>query len=206
MSGSGPTSVVGQSGEMLRVVTWINAAWMDIQTRMDHWLWARSGFSFSTIPGTNEYSPASASITDFADWDTQHVRVYKDTTANEFTLTFMPYDDFRHVYMRGVIPTGKPSYFTITPNKSLHFYPTPNDAYTIYGDYYKAASELSGNSDTPVMPERFHRAIVYGALMKYAVYESASDLYAYAKMEYDRILSDLRRSYLPTFSHTEPLV
>lgn len=205
ISGSGPSTTVSQSGEMKRVVDWTNAGWQDVQTANPDWLWMQGEFTFSCTPTQAAYTPVQAGITDFAAWDANDVRVYLGTTANEYAMTYVPYGDFKAVYMLGTIPSGRPTFFTIMPNKSLRFYPTPDQAYGIYGDYFKTASDLSGDTDTPEMPERFHMAIVYAALKKYARYEAAPEVFEDASNEYRRILSNLMQDQLPEIGMPDPL-
>lgn len=197
ISGSGPITTVSQVGEMRRVVDWVNTAWLDIQLRPETWQWMRKGFTFGCVVGQHTYTPVQAGISDFATWNTRHVRVYSGTTENEYSLTYMAYEDFREVYMRGVIASGKPTFFTVTPDKKLRFYPTPNDTYTIYGDYYRTPTELSADSDEPDMPERFHMLVVYGAMRHYADFEAATEVMQAANLNYNRFMRNLEQDQLP---------
>lgn len=203
---SGPSAVTGQTGELLRAVNWVNDAWRDIQLRHDNWQWMRAGFTITCVGGTHTYTATDAGLTDFARWDTQHIRVYTTSTADEYELTHVPYDDFRKVYMMGSIPSGKPAYYTVTPDSSLRFYPTPDFAHTIYGDYYKAPTELTADTDTPAMSSRWHIMIVYGAMMKYGVFEAAAEIYQAGEKEYRRLMLHLEREELPETGEPEPLV
>lgn len=55
------SSTVNQTGEALRLVTWIDQAWLDLQTKHDDWDWLRSsnilgqGASFPTTAGGYSY-------------------------------------------------------------------------------------------------------------------------------------------------------
>ena len=206
ISGVGLLTVASQTGEMKRIVDWVRSAWRDIQLRESEWQWMRSGFSFNCVNGTPAYSPSDIGLTDFASWNMEHVRVYDGNTINEYTLTYFPYDQFRHIYMRGDIPAGKPAYYTITPDKSLRFYPTPNAAYTVYGDYYKTPTELADDADTPGMPARFHELVKFGAMRKYAAFEGANEVFQYATAEYNRLMRNLEQDQLPDIPAVEPLV
>lgn len=206
IAGSGPTTVLSQTGDLKRIVDWVNTAWQDIQTREDTWQWMRTGFSVNLTAGQREYTPAQCGITDFASWNIEHIRVYKTTTANEYTLTYLTYDDFREIYMRGAIPSTRPAFFTISPSKSLIFYPTPDQVYTVYGDYYTTPTQLSANTDTPGMPVRFHDLVWYGAMRKYAMFEAANEVYQFATQEYNRLMRNLEQDQLPDMPMAEPLV
>ena len=56
ISGSGPTTVVGQSGNLQRIVDWVNTAWIDIQTTNQDWGWMRASASFTTVSGQATYA------------------------------------------------------------------------------------------------------------------------------------------------------
>lgn len=72
ITGSGPSTTLSQTGEMLRVVNWIDEAWLQIQTLSDWWQWMRGDFSFDTIAAQREYVPSASplSLTNFARWYT----------------------------------------------------------------------------------------------------------------------------------------
>ena len=55
--GSIPTSVVGQTGELARVVDWVQDAWNDIQTKHNTWQWMRSKFTVNTVADQQAYAP-----------------------------------------------------------------------------------------------------------------------------------------------------
>lgn len=206
ISGNGPTTTVGQSGEMKRVVDWTQTAWLDVQNANPDWLWMQGNFSFTCTVAQAAYTPVQAGLSDFASWNTDDVWVYSGTTANEYPMTFVPYADFKSVYMMGAIPTGRPAFFTVMPDKSLRFYPTPDAAYTIYGDYQKTASDLASDAAEPGCPARFHMIVAYGALKKYARYEAAPEVFEDASIEYKRFLSNLAQDQLPEIGMPEPLV
>jgi len=195
-----PSTTVNQNGEMRRLVDWINAGWLDLQTRHDDWLWMRAGFTLPTVSGTHTYTAADASITDFREWSLDSLKVYTVSTTDETELFYVSYEEFRSCYMLGQIASGRPAYFTVTPDRSLRFYPTPDAAYTVYGDYQRMASEMSADTDIPSIPTEYHLAIVYRAMIKYGRYEAASEIYEDARAEYARILSQLERKYLPEMS------
>lgn len=199
-SGRG-VSIAGASGEWLRFVTWVNQAWQDIQNEHSgSWLWMRKTKSFPTVAEQGEYTLSDLSITDFASWHKDSFRVYKDTVGNETYLPYLPYNMFRDIYLISNVPTtySMPSVMTISPIKSIVLALPPNDAsYVITGDYQSTPAKLTLDADTPAMPERFHMAIVWKALMYYAAYESYPEKYSTAEREYKRIRNQLEIDQLP---------
>ena len=60
------TTLTGASGELLRFATWVNQAWLDIQTKREDWLFMRKPIQFNLIPnqGAYPYNSAPLSLTD----------------------------------------------------------------------------------------------------------------------------------------------
>lgn len=207
VSGQGPTSVINQTGEYKRIVNWVQTAWQDIQLARPDWYWMRSTFQFDMTIGQSEYAPVEAGILyRFSMWDTNSVSVYDTTTVNEVATPYLPYEDFRATFMRGSQITTRPSAITVTPASKLAFGSAPDKAYTARGDYFKAPQELQFDADLPEMPGQFHMAIVYRALMLYARYESAGEIFADAEQNYKRLMKRIELNQMPDATIAEPLV
>ena len=198
-SGANISSVVAQSGEAGRMANWIASAWEDIQLERPDWYWMRSTFSFPTVIGDRKYSSIDAGITSrFAMWDVNSIRLYQYTITDELKLQWFNYENFRNSYMIGPQVQSRPLTITVDPELNLLFGPIPNYAYTVTGEYFKSPQTLSVDADTPELPSQFHMAIVYRALMLYARYESASEIYSDAELNYKRLLRRLELNQLPT--------
>lgn len=210
VSGSDLTSVSGQTGEANRCVNWVNQAWLDIQNAHQSWLWMRSSDSFNTTSPTDSYSVATIGPTSFSEWLTDTFRCYLASTgrSDEQFLTYLPYDEFRDYYDFGTQATltGRPLHFTVKPDSSIWLGPDPDATYTVTCDYMKAASSLAVNTDAPGLPVQYHNIIVYRALMSYALFESAPEVLARAKSEFNRWMSRLEANQLPQLVFGAPLV
>lgn len=205
VSGTGPSSVVGQVGELGEIVTWVNSAYEDIQSLHTTWNFRQGDFSPTLISGTYIYTPASLSLDDLLEWKIDDVRIYL-AEADETQITYTPWDDFRRAYLIGTIPSGRPSVFSIKPNNSIVFWPKPDDAYTVVGEYVKEADTLSGNTDEPIFPSDFHLIIVWRALKYYAGLLAAPEKYAHAEAEYNRLMRSMEFSQLPMLDWGSPLI
>lgn len=75
-SGTGPVSTIGQTGELNRMVNWINDAWMDIQSLHQNWQFLRSTCSFPTVNAQAIYSPVQCNASDLGMWDLETFRNY----------------------------------------------------------------------------------------------------------------------------------
>lgn len=209
VSGPALTTAVGQTGESGRMVAWVVQGWTDIQTSKEDWLFMRESFNFNTTASTWEYSPTAAGLTDFGNWKRDSFRCASDLSLyrDEQLLNYMEWTTFRNLYryanMRNT--TARPVVVSIKPNKDLAFGSTPDGIYVIDGEYYTQPVTLSADTDTPLLPARFHMAIVYRAMMYYAGYEAAPEVMARGDFEYRRLYSRMEIDQLPTLISGPPL-
>lgn len=202
ISGTGPVTVTGQTGEMKRVCDWIARAWIDIQEEMTDWDWMRKTVTFNTIANQGSYAPSTdMALSDFGAWRKGSFRLYLTAAGvqNEFRLTQWDYNSFRDHYLLGARKAiyARPVNYAEAPDRSIVLGLAPDDVYTVTGEYYKTPVTLAADADTPDMPARFHNAIVYRALMAYGAYESAPEVYQYGEKEYRRLLNKLRMDQGP---------
>lgn len=205
VSGTGPVSVVAQTGEMSELVTWIQAAYQDIQNLRPNWRFMQDEFTFPMIAGVKIYLPTAVSLDDLAIWLPDDVRAYL-VVADESALTYEPWADFRAIRDMGTIPTGRPTHFSIKPNNALVFWPTPDDDYTCRGEHICVPDELSANTDTPIIPAQYHMLIVWRALTSYGAALAAEEKYNHGLQEYRRLMKAMESTQLPDEDIWEPLV
>ena len=208
---SGPTlsTAQGQVGESGRMVSWVQQAWIDLQTSKEDWLFLRKPFNFNTTGAQWQYTATDAGLSDFGNWKRDSFRCssvgqdYKD----EQLMNFMEWTTFRNLYryanMRNT--TARPVVISITPEKDMAFGSTPDQAYVIDAEYYTQPVSLSADTDTPGLPDRFHMAIVYRAMMYYAGYEAAPEVLSRGDFEYRRLYSRMEIDQLPTLVSGPPL-
>lgn len=207
IAGTGPAAVTGQSGEASRVVNWVISAYDDLQIKRPDWYWLRGSFSFATTADDGRYTSSDAGIASrFQDWDLASLRLYLTSTSDEQELCFVPYDKFRSQYLVGPQTSSRPYHFSVSPAKELLLGPAPNDTYTVSGEYYKAPQTLAADSDEPELPSRYHMAIAYRAMMMYARFESASEIYEDANTNYKRLVRAIELNQLPGIEMGAPLL
>jgi hypothetical protein len=208
------TLQTGLVAEQTRFKDWVNDAWIDVQLMRSDWLWMRGTFSFSTVPGITEYTPADAGVTDLGDWVRRTFRCHTTSvgTADEQILPFMDYDTWRDVYqfanMRDT--TGRPVVLSILPDRSLGVGPVPDLDYTVSGEYHRAPVSLSADADTPSgttnpMPERYQMLVVYRAMQAYGVFSAAPELVDRGARQERRLLQQLAVYSTPTIIAGPPL-
>lgn len=209
--GSGkPLTVIGQTGRLQRIVGWTNDAYRRIQTSSDDWRWLTTEFEASLIYGTQRYTAVSLGITTrFAHWVHRGERGAADFTiyatadgqATEGEVIYAPWRDFRNAFLRGSAASmaGKPGYWTVDDQDRIVVHPTPDVACTMRGLYYKAPQALAADGDIPEMPEQFHAAIQWAALVQLATFDEASEQIGMFESYRADIMADLRRKQLPEF-------
>lgn len=203
VNGVGPASVLEQTGEAKRLVDWINTAWLEIQGLHDNWGFMREDFSFQTVIGTGDYTPADAGLTDHRYWHTDTFRTYETATgvSDEQYLIEWPYADFRNIYRYGLQTSQRPCVFAIKPNGSdILLGPKPNAVFTVAGEYQRAPTELAANADIPDLPTHLHMLIVYKAMEYYGLYEAASEVLSRGQAQSTKLMAQLEREELPAIT------
>ena len=206
------TSVTGLTGESARIASWVNTAWVDLQTLKEDWQWMREGFQFNTVTQQQIYTPAETGVgSTFGNWKRDSFRVssvgqqYKD----EQLTNYMDWTTFRNLYIYANMrfTYARPVVVSIDPDKNLAFGSVPDQPYVIVGEYYIKPTEFAAVTDAPpaTFPDRFHMLIVYRAMMYYGGYESASEVYQRGELEHKRLMSRMAIDQLPTLVSGPPL-
>lgn len=210
VSGPALTTVDNLTGESARFANWINAAWIDLQTSKEDWLWMLRDFQFNLVGQKQIYTPADAGVGEtFGNWKRDSFRCssvgqdYKD----EQLMNFMEYPTFRNLYQYGNMryTYARPVVVSITPVKELAFGSIPDQPYVVTAQYYVKPTEMVAATDTPDIPERFHMLMVYRAMLYYAGFEAASEVYQRGELEYRRLIKRMEVDQLPTLVSGPPL-
>lgn len=214
------TTVAGQTGEMLRVVSWVQQAWRELQGARD-WDFMRAsylntgasypfpqGTSFTTTYGQSVYPLGTTAGTtcmvnpsSFRKWDKYSFRCYTTSNTNktdEIPIEEIGYDRWRESYMLGALRLvrTRPVTFAISPTKAICLGPPSNGNYTIEGDYWVNPQVLVLDDDVPLgLLSEYHMIIVYKAMYKYASYEAAPDVRVRADDQYWPMYRELLSRY-----------
>ena len=206
IAGSGPTTVISQTGELGRIVSWVLSAYEEIQNLHSTWRFLQTDFSFSTVASTQNYTKTTLSLTNLGSWKTDDVRIYSAVT-DETYLTYFPWNKFKELYLYGSqrTQTERPTIFSIKYDDSISLWAIPNDTYTVNGEYFKTAQTMTLDADEPLIPTAYQMAIVWKGLMLYAAYNSVPDAYSHGQQEYKSILRKLEFSQLDRMTWGNPL-
>lgn len=209
ITGSAMTATTSQTGEFARVVEWVNEAWMEIQLARADWKWMRNSMTFPTVADQATYTLSQIESTgtgfsNFGNWELDTFRCYTTSvgTNDETPITWMDYNAWRDTYQLGATRNTdtRPTQFTVTPALGIGLGCTPAAGYTISGDYFKVATELAGDTETPALPSQFHMAIIYKVMMLYGVSESKPEVYDDGFTSFTRMMTRLELQQLPQMS------
>lgn len=209
-----PSTVIGQTGRLLRIVNWTAEGYRDIQRRRDDWRWLRREFSGQTIATVSRYALNTTSER-FKHWvfhsdsgeDTFSVYLTSAGQTGEGWLRYVPWDDFRRTRLFGsaAADTGKPRDITVDPLNRLVVHPIPDDIYTIRGEYYQAPQILTADADVPEMPEAHHEAIKWQALILLGTFDEAKEQIPAWVAFLNRHIASLERTQTPRVVLAGPL-
>lgn len=194
-SGTGPITVANQVGEYKRLVNWVNQAYLDVQNKWMDWrfLWKES--TVTMVITTSDYSLAADCVMPNED------SFYIDGNK----LDPIDFDTYRRD--RGAFDdmgTGTPQYFTIMPNEKIRVFPTPAATGAVLNyEYQRGGLQMSGNTDLPVIPARYHDVILWKAVMMWAAFENADVELKVGQFNYDAAMLRLEANQLPSreFAH-----
>lgn len=213
-TGTGPISVLLQTGESLRQVNWIQEAWNEIQMLSANWKWMRKDFSFQTTVGKSFYllnnTAGESGITDFGSWYEDTFRCYT-TALGRNDEQFVPawnYDTWRDTYdyaTQFVVPQRPQIWAEHAKDQAILFGPTPDAVYTITGQYQACPTAMTLDITVPELPAKFHMIIVYRAMMLYGAYEAAPEVFNEGEQGFERLYSLLKLDQLEHPSLGEPL-
>lgn len=191
-------SVTSLTGRGEKIANWVQSAWDDIQSVRDCWKWQYREFVGALLVDTKRYTYASFNIASLSRWavDTDEHKpftLYDPAIgkADEAPIYFMAYKAWRERYDRGVHTAQRPICYSISPTNELVFGPTPDKAYALSGEYWKGPQALAANGDTPEMPAKFHKAIVWRAMMLLGEADENDPTILNAGREYKAIFAQL---------------
>lgn len=208
------TTVINQTGEFQRIVTWVAQGFQDLQNERQNWDWMRSsqllggGVSFQTIAGQAEYQlgtgPGTVGVDQdsFASWVKQSFRDQTTTSGvqDQYFLGWISYDKWRNSYAFGAQQTitTRPVVIAVGPNNSICVGPYPTSTYTLTGDYIRAPAIMAADADTPLdLPLQFQIAIVWRACWYYGIYENAPDVMTKGDTRYRQTVRQLANLRVP---------
>ena len=156
------TNVTSTRGIQTSIADFINKAQRDIINSEVEWPFTVVNQSFTTTAGTSEYSRESDAKT--VDYDSFTIQESADTAERK--LKYISFDEY--LERRNEADTNPNAsaralseYVYTTPDNKIGLSPVPDkDTYTVRYYYYQTTTDMAANTDTPIIPERFHDVIV----------------------------------------------
>lgn len=214
-----PSTVVGQSGQLLRLVNWIAASYEDLQNAKDHWRWLRRPFTFNTVANDDSYAytdatdvDATGAITRFSHWwahdeaDQYQCYLTASGVSAQYRLIYLPWEQFKFLYRFSTQTASTPINVSVDHQNNLVLGPKPNGIYTVTGDFQRSMQTLALDADIPEMPLAYHMLIVYRAMEKYGSNSVAAEVFARAQLESARLMNALTLNQLPMMGVAAPLI
>lgn len=148
--------------------------------------------TLTTVAGTQEYTLSS----EFSDIDASNIISVAVQGAPSVKLSYIPFNQLRLIEpdldQEG---TASPRHYYLKAGK-IGLWPSPGDAYQISIDYYKVPTELSDDSDEPIIPIAYREALIQFALAKEHDFNTDPDLAQKAMNEYEDIVALARQNLL----------
>lgn len=185
-------SVQNQTGEALRIVTWVNSAYREIlNSDQFSFGFIRREQQSQLVIGKGTYSKADLSLPLLGQWDTDTMRVSVNQDRSDESFVFnLRWPDFRDYWRFSTrsITTGRPLNCSVDQDTNLQIGPLPEVAYWLNFQYLETPPDMLDNMDVPVIPERWQMAIVWRALRHYGMFESAPEVVMRADATYNKIM------------------
>jgi len=194
ISGTGPSTVLNQEGQLKVIVDFVAEADYQIQSLWHDWDFLWSQYSSTLSTGTR--APATAKPTDLGNWDMRSF--YLDYTSDDSThLTPLSYVEYRTDHRQGTATNSTPTYVVVQPDSNLIVDPPPDKSYTITADYWSTPTKLTANTDNSAIPVQYHRIVVARAKTMWAEREEAPEILLASSAEYQDLLDKLESQALP---------
>lgn len=174
-----------------RVKNWINLGQQDFVLR-ELWPFREKTGTLNLVQGTQEYNLRS----NFADIDEQNILSVAIQGDAQGKLAYWPFNQLRASqpdfdYAGAAVPRR---YYLKAG--VIGFWPLPNAAMTTLVDYYGIPTEMSADSDEPMMPIAYREALMHYGLSLEHDFNTDPDLAQKSMNRYEQIITLARTNLL----------
>lgn len=174
-----------------RVKISLNLGYLNFVSR-ELWPFREVTDDISTVNGTQEYDLVS----NFSDLDNNDILSVTLQGAVSKKLKYWPFNQLRADQPDfDLVGASVPRRYYLKAGK-IGFWPLPNDVYTVEVDYYKVPTEMSDDSDVPIIPVAYREGLVKYALAAEHDFNTDPDLAQKAMNEYENIVTLARNNLL----------
>jgi hypothetical protein len=203
------TSTQNQNGEALRVAQWVALAYKEILNDQGMiWNFLHKSARVRLSAGHGIYKFSDFNLVQGVQWDTHSMRVAVNQDMSDETFcVHMRYPEFRDFWQFSSRrqTKGRPLNVAVDTETHLCVAPIPDQDYFMTLQYLIEPDALSQDDDVPVLPNRFHMAIVWRALRHYGMFESAPEVVVRADAALKDIMQQLENDQSPEVIVGAPL-
>lgn len=199
--------MASQTGDIRRLVTYLNEAWVEIQVLRRDWSFRFGEFTETVPDGTVTHTFTSITAQTIIQPTALVLAKVSDATQRRrLNLLDKQFFDDNFAARRATDSPGFPLYACLIPPAAgdgdearhrIRFEVETDGAFTLTGNYQTAIQELTANADIPLMPGQYHDAIFYLALMKWAEFEEAESVFITARDKYNQWLTTMVNDLCP---------
>jgi len=203
-----PATSYGSSTEaILRCITWVQQAWLEIQDDQPNWAFMQAHGTCPLQLGQTTYDVAQAVEDDVgvdqfdgfipyvASLDSRYVWVVNGNTDPllKQPCYYIPPEHFFGYEDRVTTDKGRASTFSSAPDGCIVVAPAPAESgWYLEFDYNLKPQVLAADGDIPRLPEKFHMLIVYWAMVEYGDFDESERQFKRAWRNYRRMRNKLR--------------
>lgn len=174
-----------------RVKNWINLGQQDFVLR-ELWPFRETTGTLALAQGTQEYDLS----TNFSDMDEQNITSVALQGTTNAKVIYWPYAQLRANQPDfDLAGTDVPRRYYLKAGQ-IGFWPVPNATYTAAIDYSKIPTELSNDSDVPIIPLAYRESLIHYGLAMEHDYNGDPDLAAASRNRYEQIVTLARNNLL----------
>ena len=190
----GQVSSVSTDGYQAVLTSAVKDAYEDIQRYRKDWDWLRGTKVVNVASGTEEYTLAALWGSGTPDLAEYKYITYTDSQGKVHILLHYSYDS---VQLLDTPNASEPRWYTTDPVTNALIVNPLDGNYSLKIYYTKTLHQLTANTSTPLIPDRHHQLIVYGAIMKLSTYVGNPTLYDTYALKYAEELGQLMRERNP---------
>ena len=183
------STVINQQGEALRVVKWVQDAYLQLlNDQALVWNFLKGSTQKQLVIGQGTYDfVADFQLPGGVQWDTRSMRVAVNQDLSDETFLieqrFPMFRDFWLFSSRRTVQS-RPLNCAVDDQTKLRIAPLPDQPYWLVFKWQEMPPMLNVNDDTMIIPERFEMVVVWLALRHYGMFEAAPEVVARADKHY----------------------
>jgi len=205
ISGQGPTNVTGQTGIYADVVRWVEESYNEIQTIHENWNFLHNNYTLPIPAYVQEITMPVDGVRVIA----KETFIHQESSGDKERVRYVPYSVWKlqDRFTLDEVKTEVPTYVTQLPNNNLRFNSKLDDLSDVLFEGYREPHIMVNSTDTPIFPPQYHDLIQFKALIKYASYYNATEVYKANEAAFREGISKMKFSELPKENlYTPPLV